>query len=47
MDGLSLEGYNAIAYSGTGTPFTKGIYRSNTIYLSSFRLYNAYIIRFI
>ena len=47
MDRLSLEGYNVIAYSGTSTSYTKGIYRSNSIYLSSLRLYNAYIIRFI
>ena len=47
MDGPSLEGHNAIAYSGTSTPYTKGIYRSNAICLSSLRLYNACIIRFI
>jgi len=47
MDGPSLEGYNTIAYSGTGTPYTKGIYGSNAIYLSSLRLYNACIIRFV
>ena len=47
MDGPSLEGYNATAYSGTGTPYTKGIYGSNAICSSSLRLYNACIIRFI
>ena len=47
MDRLSPEGHNIIAYSGTSTPYTKGIYGSNTIYLSSLRLYNTYIIRFI
>jgi len=47
MDGLFPEGHNAIAYSGTGTPYTKGTYGSNAIYLSSLGLYNTYIIRFI
>jgi hypothetical protein len=47
MDRPSLKGYNTIAYGGTSTPYTKGIYGSNAIYLSSLRLYNAYIIRFI
>ena len=44
MDRLSLEGYNITAYSGISTPYIKGRYRSNAIYLSSFKLYNVYII---
>ena len=47
MDRPSLEGHNAIAYSGTSTLYTKGTYGSNAICLSSLRLYSACIIRFI
>ena len=47
MDRLSLEGYNITAYSGISTPYIKGRYRSNAIYLSSFKLYNVYIIYFV
>ena len=47
MDRPSPEGYNVMAYSGTGTPYIKEIYGSNTIYLSSFRLYNTYTIHFV
>ena len=47
MDGPSLEGHDVTACSGTNTPYTKGTYGSNIICLSSLRLYNTYIIRFI